>query len=364
VDLSRQLIEAGVAIQHQSNSHARNVLRDSGTLDWALTHVPRTETVPPVTTDELPTYADLLARTDGKPPGTAWGVFGAEDEIGTINLLTTERVLAGVQEVRTGEVHSLNWDITQPSPHPYRPVAERTHIVAKGLARDDFVSPMYLQYSSQWDGLRHIEAGGSFYNGISPDEVDDPSSLTLGIQHWAKRGIVGRGVLLDVARHRERIGQPIDPTTSFQITGALLDEVAAAQAVTIEQGDVLLIRTGWVGWYQSLDMAGRTNALTTTSAQPGLAPTEESAAWLWDRHLAAVAADNMALEIAPLDMTDGHFLHLRLIPGFGLPIGEFFWLDDLATACGGDNRWSFLFTSAPLNVPGGVGSPPNALAIR
>ena len=317
-----------------------------------------------MTADPLPSYADLLARTDGKPPGTAWGVFGADDEIGTINLLTPERVLAGTKEVRTGEVHSLNWDITQPNPNPYRPVAERTHIVAQGLARDDYVSPMYLQYSSQWDGLRHIESGGKFYNGVSPTEVDDPASLTLGIQLWAQRGIVGRGVLLDVARYQAQLGEPVDPTSSFRITAALLDEVVAAQNVNIEPGDVLLIRTGWVGWYQGLDLAGRTAALTTTSGQPGLAPVEDTAAWLWDRHVSAVAADNMALEIAPLDMTDGHFLHFRLIPGFGLAIGEFFWLDDLGAACAADNRWSFMFTSAPLNVPGGVGSPPNALAIR
>lgn len=316
-----------------------------------------------MTTDGLPSYADLAARTDGKPPGTAWGVFGPDDEVGTINLLTADRVLAGVREVRTGEVHSLNWDVTQPSPHPYRPVAERTHIAAAGLARDDYLSPMYLQYSSQWDGLRHIEFGGSFYNGVSPSQVDDPASITLGIQHWAQRGIVGRGVLLDVAGHQARAGHPIDPTSSFQITGALLDQVAADQGVTIESGDVLLVRTGWVGWYQDLDLAGRTAALTATSAQPGLAPVEETAGWLWDRHVSAVAADNMALEIAPLNMADGKFLHLRLIPGLGLAIGEFFWLDDLAVTCNRDNRWSFLFTSAPLNVPGGVGSPPNALAI-
>jgi kynurenine formamidase len=312
----------------------------------------------------LPSYAELCARTDGAPQGTAWGVFGPDDEVGTINLLDAGRVMAGISEVRLGEVHSLNWDVTKPAPHPYRPTPERVHISAPGLARDDYLTPMYLQYSSQWDGLRHIESGGSFYNGVSPTLVDDPASLTLGIQHWATRGIAGRGVLLDVARHQETVGAPIDQTSEFRITAAMLDDVAAAQHVEIQTGDVLLIRTGWVGWYDGLDLAGKTAALTTTSAQPGLAPIEESAAWLWDHHVAAVAADNMALETAPLHMEDGHFLHLRIIPGFGMPIGEFFWLDDLAAACARDRRWSFLFTSAPLNVPGGVGSPPNALAIR
>ncbi len=96
----------------------------------------------------------------------------------------------------------------------------------------------------------------------------------------------------------------------------------------------------------------------------GLAPEEATAAWIWDKHVSAVAADNMAVEVAPLNMTAEHFLHFRLIPSFGLVLGEFFWLDGLAEACAQDGRYSFLFTSAPLNVPGGVGSPPNALAIR
>jgi kynurenine formamidase len=312
----------------------------------------------------LPTYAELRSRTDGPPPGTAWGVFGPADEVGTINLLDAERVLAGVSEVRFGQVYPLNWDVDQPSPHPYRPKPERTHIVAAGLARDDYLSPLYLQYSSQWDGLRHIESGGRFYNDIAPELVDEPSSTTLGIQHWARRGIVGRGVLLDVARHQEMLGVPLDQSTRFDITASLLNEVAHAQGVAIERGDVLLIRTGWTGWYHHQDASTRAAKFTAQSAQPGLAPTEETAAWLWDRHVSAVAADNMAVEVAPLDMSEGNFLHFRLIPGFGMPIGEFFWLDDLAAACASDGRWSFLFTSAPLNVPGGVGSPPNALAIR
>lgn len=312
----------------------------------------------------LPSYDELRSRTDGAPPGTAWGVFGDQDEVGTINLLDASRVLAGVREVRLGEVYPLNWDVDQPSPHPYRPRPERTHLAASGIGRDDFLSPFYLQYSSQWDGLRHIESGGRFYNGVPAERVDDPGSDTLGIQHWARRGIVGRGVLLDVAHHLEVAGIPLDPTAGFEITPALLDDVSSAEMVDIEPGDILLLRTGWTGWYQHQDAATRAAALTTSSAQPGLAPTEETAAWLWNRHVSAVAADNMAVELAPLDMTEGHFLHFRLIAGFGMPLGEFFWLDDLAEACAADGRWAFLFASAPLNVRGGVGSPPNGLAVR
>jgi hypothetical protein len=77
-----------------------------------------------------------------------------------------------------------------------------------------------------------------------------------------------------------------------------------------------------------------------------------------------VAADNPALEAWPPHNSTGGFLHHRLIPLLGMNIGELWWLDDLAEDCAADGVYEFLFTSAPLNVPGGVGSPPNALAIK
>jgi kynurenine formamidase len=315
-----------------------------------------------MTTHNLPSYAELRSRADA-PPGSAWGVFGEHDEVGTLNLLDRSRVMAGIAEVRDGDVFSLNWKVDVPAPSPWRPTPERTQ-VGTGLFRDDYLSPLYLQYSSQWDGLRHIGLPEGFYNGVDAAEIDDPSSTALGIQLWAERGIAGRGVLLDVARARSGAGDPFDPASSFAITADVLDATANAHGVSIEPGDVCLVRTGWAGWYASLPEDRREPAFTRDSPQPGLAPTEDTAAWLWDHHVAAVAADNAALEAMPVDMRLGHFLHFRIIPAFGMPIGELFWLDDLATACATDRRWSFLFTSAPLNLPGGVGSPPNALAIR
>jgi kynurenine formamidase len=126
---------------------------------------------------------------------------------------------------------------------------------------------------------------------------------------------------------------------------------------------VLLVRTGWTGWYTTLPQSERA-AIGPATPQPGLEPVERTVEWLWDHHVAAVAADNLALECMPLDFREGYFLHFWLIPCLGMPIGELWWLDDLAAACARDRRWSFQLVSAPLHVRGGVGSPPNALAIR
>src|ERR1700712_1378022 len=88
----------------------------------------------------LPTFAELLGRTDGAPSGTAWGVFGEHDEIGTVNLLDAERLLAGTREVLLGETHSLNWRIDGPAKNAYRRTPRRVQLGAgNDFGRDDYI---------------------------------------------------------------------------------------------------------------------------------------------------------------------------------------------------------------------------------
>lgn len=313
-------------------------------------------------TPELPRYADLKQRSDA-PAGTAWGVFGPDDEVGTINLLTPQRTLAAAGEVRNGNVYSLNWQIDMPVTHPSRTRPRRHQIVSSRQGRDDVLESLPLQYSTQWDGLRHVALGDCFYNGVTAAVIDDPSMTTLGMQEWAQRGIAGRGILLDAVRAQEQMGEPIDPESSFTLSPDLLDEICRIQGVAVMTGDILLIRTGWVGWYASLSAERQlTQVWGGEAPSPGLEPSERMAEWLWDHGVAAVAADNPAVEALPI-RERSEMLHYRLLAGFGMPIGEFFWLDELAQECAQSRRWTFLFTAAPLNVPGGVGSPANALAI-
>ena len=195
-----------------------------------------------------------------------------------------------------------------------------------------------------------------------------PGGGKLGIENIARRGIAGRGVLLDVARLLESAGRPIDYTTAAVITKDVLSDCAEQQGVTIETGDILIIRTGWLAWYlneataeQKQEMSGE--AMVHLRA-PGIGPDEEMAAYLWDLHIAAVAGDNPSLEAWPPGPESGGFLHFRLIPLLGMNIGELWYLEDLAADCAQDGVYEFMFTSAPLNVLGGVGSPPNALGIK
>jgi kynurenine formamidase len=272
--------------------------------------------------------------------------------------------------VRKGAVFPLNLRIDEPNPPLFGRGAPRVHLleIFEGVARDDYIDNFYPQASSQWDGFRHVRhPRDGFYNGVTNEQVIEGDGGKLGIEHFARKGIVGRGVLLDAGRYRESKGDPIDCSSKTVITPDTLDKCAKAQGVVIQTGDVLLIRTGWLDWYLNITtpelrktMAG--DAMTQLRT-PGIGPADEMASYLWDLHVAAVAGDNPSLESWPPSAETGS-LHFRMLPHFGMPIGEMWYLEDLAADCASDGVYEFMLTSAPLNVPGGVGSPPNALAIK
>jgi len=320
----------------------------------------------------LPSY-DELPVDPGLPPGSSWGLWGDDDVLGCLNLLTAERVRHGAALVKTGETFALNWDMGMPDP-PLFGRAKFDHTVTwlGDTAHDDLLTNWNTQSSSQWDGFRHVRSPKhGFYAGVADEDH--------GMHHWAARGIAGRCVLVDMGRYREGVGRPLrmdepDPIEPAEVTAAL-----EAQGSVVEIGDVLLVRTGWMSWYKSLDHAGRLQ-VATRSVAPGLRPGRETARLLWNLHVAAVAADNPALEVMPpgalatpeqraaarADPDEGLevFVHLSLLPLLGMPIGEMFDLDALAEACAADGRYDALFTSAPLNLHAGVASPPNALVLR
>ena len=189
------------------------------------------------------------------------------------------------------------------------------------------------------------------------------------MEKWAQHGIVGRGVLIDAVRYFEAEGKPLAPTEKTCITGADIEACAASQGVELQEGDILLLRTGWLPWFSALSadqqeaLRGRLNPGEEGLDMPGLDPSMETAAWLWDHRIAAIAADNPALEALRVDAEVG-FQHRRLIPLQGMAIGELWDLEALALDCSRDGVYEFMLVSVPLNVPGAVGSPANAYAIK
>ena|GEM_PF-102533 len=317
---------------------------------------------------KIPAYDELPVRA-GAPAGAAWGVFGDDDEVGTINLLTPERVIAAAASIRSGKVFAMNLPINIPDP-PLFTRGKHTHTVKifspnAEFVLDDYLDNFYPQSSSQWDALAHMKHPiYGAYNGIPDNQMTGRGGMRLGIDNLARRGIAGRGVLADVARYYDRAGKSIDFTKAESIP---LDDVQATleeEGVALRAGDILLIRIGWTKFYLSASEEIKVE-LAKETVVPGIEAGQRTARWLWDNHLAAVASDSPALETFPKPAGEEMgALHFHMLAFFGMPIGEMWNLEGLAEDCAADGRYDFFLTSAPLNVPGGIGSPPNALAIK
>ncbi len=157
-----------------------------------------------------------------------------------------------------------------------------------------------------------------FFGGLTSEF--DPGPGPLGMEHWARHGIVGRGVLVDVARYREQAGRPLDPMASEAIGTDDLQGTLDAQGSDLRPGDIVCIRTGWIAAYRTLDRAGR-EAVAARPPVSGLSGSDDMARWLWNAHPAALVLDNPTVEVAPGDAAVGS-LHRRLLPGLGFALAE------------------------------------------
>ncbi|MDJ0767977.1 MAG: cyclase family protein [Ilumatobacter sp.] len=329
----------------------------------------------------LPDYDDLPLRA-GLP--CAWDVWTDDgDAFGCLNLLTEERAAAAGQLIERGRAFALNWSMRLPDPPLFGRASYRHEITGDDVStsHDDVLHSWNTQSSSQWDGFRHIrnhaaledEPGTGHFGGVADGDH--------GVDHWARRGIVGRGVLADIARWRERQGRPLRCDRADDVGADELLACLADQGTEVDEGDVLLVRFGWVGWYEEQPTEVRERIADRSELRaPGLRPGDELARTLWNLHIAAIGCDNPSVEVWPpgvllpedrmaevrADQRRLHeaFGHTVLLPMLGLPLGEMFALDDLAADCAADGRYDFFFSSAPLNLPSGVASPPNALAIK
>jgi kynurenine formamidase len=293
-----------------------------------------------------------------------WGRWGADDERGTVNFITPEKLRQAAACIRRGAVFSLALPFGAEGPQfgqagRVNPVHLMTSTNSPMSAdpdgiryADDFIM-MPLQCATQWDSLAHVHYGGQLYNGHSVASVTANGAERNGIDKQ-RAGIASRGVLLDVARARgvERLG------LGYAITPADLDGAERAQRTRVEPGDVLLVRTGHM---QVFTRDG--DRVTYMKQMPGLGAA--CIEWLHARQVAAVATDTNMVEVYPLEdpatMLPVHTVGIR---DMGLTLGEMFDLEALAADCAADGVWDFFFVAAPLPVTGGVGSPINPLAIK
>ena len=315
---------------------------------------------------KLPKFSDLPVRP-GAPRDSAWGVFGDDDEVGCVNLLTQEGIVAAARLVKNGKAFRLDMPIGYGSPPLFGRGAPRHSIIrfSDSLGHDDQLDHFNTQEGSQWDGLGHAgdAESNAFYNGFKRDQIKRGPEGKLGIHHWANR-LVGRGVLLDAFKYRADQGRPIDPGETDIYTIDDLENAAKSQGLDLKPADILLVRTGWLQHYLGLSPEEKEALGTRDGLRAcGLDSSREMARWLWDQRVAALATDNPSVESWPWDRDRGS-LHVRAIALLGLPLGEQFNLEELASDCHRDGVYEFMLVSAPLHLQGGIASPPNALAIK
>ncbi|KAK0720012.1 hypothetical protein B0H67DRAFT_599610 [Lasiosphaeris hirsuta] len=331
---------------------------------------------PPVKLGEngIPSFDDLPLRK-GDPMHAAWGLYGQGDQLGTLNRITDERVVTAARaEIRTGARVSMNWPLNAQVNGTFfnrRPFHQELFCKPPRTINDD-IWTFNSQGSSQWDSLRHFgyQKEKLFYNGVTMEDIHGVNekgqkSTVNGIQAWAEQGIVGRGVLVDYHSWRQRQTEPrhktFDPFTTTPIPLSDLQACLLDQGTTLQFGDILLIRSGWMHAYAAkppLELAALQAVLPPHFA--GLEQSEEMLRWIWE-HFSAVAGDQPSFECWPTQQEWS--LHEVLLAGWGCPIGELFHLEKLADKCAAEGRWSFFVASEPCCVDGGVASPPNILAI-
>jgi kynurenine formamidase len=339
-----------------------------------------------------------------RPEGSTWGDFGPDDERGRLNLLTPEKVLQGIAEVKLGKTFCLSLPLDYPggailSPRRHPPVLKPTmrgdkpnmnyplrcdDPTATDIVCDDQVV-LTLQYSTQWDSLAHVgqmfdaDADGRaedvFYNGyragrdiIGPAYYDAQGNMTpcdqpqgarhLGVQNMAEACMQGRGVMIDLEAHFGRTGHIV--------SHADLMALMRQDGVSVEPGDFVLFRTGFAEMLLEMNkQPDRKKLFDSAAALDGRDP--KLLQWVTDSGAVALISDNFAVEATPArpcmdDVCATLPLHAHCLFKLGCYLGEMFYLTELADWLRANNRSRFLFTGPPLRLPGAVGSPATPVA--
>lgn len=305
---------------------------------------------------KIPAFDDLTLDPKG-PPGNAWGLFGPGNELGMLNLVTPEVTREAAKEIKEGVRFSLDWGFDKPA-HPSfgRPPFKHELInKAPRYVNDDMIT-FNTQCSSQWDGFRHYgnQNYKCFFNGHSLEELK--TTGVIGIDSWLKvgGGIATRGVLLDYAEYAERKGISIDAFTSSDIPLSALEEIAKEIGVEFRSGDILFVRSGYVRAYEKLTAEEEPKICARETPDfIGVQSGEATCRWLWKNQFAAIAGDAPGFERTPImgaHADQNYILHHWCLANWGMPLGEMFYLEELAAHCKKVGTWTFFVSSAPLKV--------------
>jgi len=306
-------------------------------------------------------FTDMAARVRN------WGRWGPDDEIGTLNLIDEAARRRGAAAVVSGKAFALGLPLSEAEGiqlgfvegrvNPTRTMVQVNQPVNADqpgwVCFSEDVLTLATQCATHWDALAHTSYGGVLYNGYPASTVSADGAARCGIHRLGT--VVGRGVLLDVARALGRA--VLEP--GYPITPGDLDAALELSGVTPEPGDIVLVRTGQMVHLRP----ERRDLVAYTWPSPGL--TIETAAWFHRHDVAAVATDTLVFEVYPSQHEDAYLpVHLLHLVEMGLTQGQNWVLDALADDCAADGRYSFLLDATPLPLTRGLGTPLNPVALK
>jgi kynurenine formamidase len=289
-----------------------------------------------------------------------WGRWSDADARGTLNYLTGEHVRRAAGLVRTGRTISLSLPVNKTAgpdnPNPAIHYMATGHdVVFGGLSfASDFIGMQFHgDCHTHVDALCHIAYRGRLYNGQPADAVRTSGSTTLDITEYA-RGVVGRGVLLDIPRLR---GVPwLEPGTA--VTRAELEEAERSQGVELGEGDFFVFRTGHHA--RRLELGPWDNGYSG-DGKAGL--HVDAIPLLHERHVAGFLPDGDG-EAVPSTVEGVLFpIHPLQITAMGMLASDSLNLEELAAVCEAERRYEFMVVLAPLAIPGATGSPFNPVVV-
>jgi kynurenine formamidase len=290
---------------------------------------------------------------------STWGRWGPDDDAGALHQLTAERRAAAARLVRDGVSITLSLPlnthlaVNNPKPADHYMTELRPRDAASGslhFCKDYIGLDYHNDGHTHIDALCHVAYEGSLYNGKPADAVTSEGARVNTIE-VLRDGLVGRGVLLDIPRLRGV--QWLEP--SEHVFPDELEAAERAQGVTVQTGDILLVRTGHPRRIAEL------GPWNTAEAKAGLHPT--SMRFIADRGVAALGSDGNS-DTAPSSTEGVDFpIHVLALTAMGVHLLDYLQFEDLRGACESAGRWEFMFAASPLRIAGGTGSPVNPTAI-
>ncbi len=287
-----------------------------------------------------------------------WGRWGKEDERGALNFITDKKRAAAAKLVQTGQTVSMALPLaTIAAPDNPTPV---THLMVQAgfdsremplpYAGDYFAIAPHGMANTHLDALCHVFWENKMYNGFDASEVGSHGAKKCAID-VTRTGIISRGVLLDIPRLKKV--EWLEPGTA--IYPEELDAAEKAQNVRVDEGDVLLVRTG-----RSARRKSKGGWDPFREGLPGL--DASCLPWLHERRIAVLGCDGVS-DVVPSGY-DGVPLpvHVGTLVAMGIHLIDNADLDAVSAACGASNRFEFMFTMAPLILERGTASPVNPLA--